>query len=198
MASKASIQPVLDSKVKLQNGKAAHLRKRADFWRFVHLTTGFVFAAWLVLMALTGVLINHQADWNLDESEVSNAYLPGQYTTEYSPDATRVNVIVADLHSGNFFWGLGKVITDLVALLVLLSVSSGAYAFHLRKKVVRLCMVTCDLACAEIDSAEISNAEPAREQTPRLPPTAGPISAEAPPETGREMEEAEEEIARAG
>ena len=175
MASKAITPPVANGKPELQNGKAARLRKQANFWRLVHLTTGLFFAGWLVMMAATGVLINHQADWNLDEAEISNAYLPGHYTTEYTPDATRVNVIVADLHSGNFYWGQGKFMTDLVALLVLLSVSSGAYAFHLRKKVVRLCMGTCDLACAEIERARIST-----------------------PEAARETEEAEEESVRVG
>ena len=157
MGSEAVIVPTADERVWLQNGIATRLRNRANFWRTAHLTTGLLFTLWLVAMALTGVLINHQADWNLDEVAVSNSYLPGQYTTEFSPKSTRLHVIVADLHSGNFFWGLGTYLTDLAALLVLLSVASGAYAHYLRRKVIKLCLETCDLACKEIERPTVPN-----------------------------------------
>ncbi len=192
MASKTVIEPGANGRALLQNGKAARLRQRANFWRSVHLGAGLIFAVWLLMMAGTGVLINHQADWGLDEMEVSNSYLPGQYATEYSPEATRAHIIVADLHSGNFFWGLGSYITDLVALMVLISVLSGIYAQYLRRKVVRLCLETCDLACQEVEQSRshIAVEPPGVAYEPEIREPAEATS-------GKPLEEAEEPVARA-
>ena len=138
-----------NGKALLQNGEANRLRKAAARWRNLHLVSAFVVAAWLLMMTATGVVVNHQTDWGLDEVEVRNTFLPGHYTTEFSPDSTRLNVVVTDLHSGRLFWEQGKLITDAIGLLVFLSVFSGFYAFRLRKKVVRLCREICDLNCSE-------------------------------------------------
>ena len=149
MATNAIKPAAPNGKALLQNGEANRLRKAAARWRNLHLVTAFVVAAWLLLLTATGVVVNHQTDWGLDEIEVRNAYLPGHYTTEFSPDSTRLNVVITDLHSGRLFWEQGKLITDAIGLLVFLSVFSGFYAFRLRKKVVRLCREICDLNCSE-------------------------------------------------
>ena len=149
MATNAIKPAAPNDKALLQNGEANRLRIAAARWRNLHLVTAFVVAAWLLMMTATGVVVNHQIDWGLDEIEIRNAYLPGHYTTEFSPDSTRLNVVITDLHSGRFFWEQGKLITDTIGLLVFLSVFSGFYAFRLRKKVVRLCREICDLNCVD-------------------------------------------------
>ena len=133
------------------NGKAGRLRKAALRWRTSHLVTGMIVGVWLAAMAVTGVLVNHQTDWSLDEVEVSNSYLPGHYTTEFTPDSNRLNVVLTDLHSGRFFGAAGKYISDAVGLLVLISIFSGFQAYRLRKKSAALCLEACDLACAELE-----------------------------------------------
>jgi len=112
--------------------RSRRLNARVRRWRTLHLVTGFVIGLWLLAMAATGVLINHQEEWGLLEIEVSNDRLPDHYTTEFRPEATPLNVVLADLHSGRFFGEQGRLIADLVGLLVLVSVASGTYAYWLR------------------------------------------------------------------
>ena len=119
------------------NGNGARARRLNNAfrrWRAVHLLTGFVVALWLLLMALTGVLINHQEGLGFVETEVANRYLPDHYTDEFHPETTRFNVVLTDLHSGRFFGENGRLISDFIALLILISVASGVYSFSLRRR----------------------------------------------------------------
>ena len=108
---------------------SAHYR----WWRAVHLITGFLVALWLLAMSATGVLINHQESLGLTEIDVSNRRLPTHYSDEFHPQTTRLNVILADLHSGRFFGARGNLISDAVALMVFLSIGTGVYSFFLRR-----------------------------------------------------------------
>ncbi|MCP5118936.1 MAG: PepSY domain-containing protein, partial [bacterium] len=100
----------------------------------VHYLTGLIAAAWLMLMAATGVLINHQEEWGLIDVEVSNVWLPGHYTDEYRPEASPLNVVLADLHSGRFFGAQGKWIGDLAGVMLAISILTGAYCYWLRRR----------------------------------------------------------------
>ena len=108
---------------------SAHYR----WWRAVHLITGFLVALWLLAMSATGVLINHQESLGLTEMDVSNRHLPAHYTEEFHPRTPRLNVVLTDLHSGRFFGARGKLISDAVALMVVLSIGTGVYSFFLRR-----------------------------------------------------------------
>ncbi len=119
------------------NGNGIRAKKmNAAFrrWRAVHLVTGFVVALWLVLMAITGVLINHQEDFGLIDIEVANAYLPAHYTNEYHPESNGLHMVIGDLHSGAFFGPVGRYIGDLIALLILISVGSGIYSYWVKRR----------------------------------------------------------------
>ncbi len=119
------------------NGNGLRAKRRyAGFrrWRAVHLVTGFVVALWLLLMALTGVLLNHQEEFGLLEAEIDNGYLPAHYTDEFHPETNRLNVVVADLHSGRFFGSGGRYIGDVVSLLIVISIFSGIYSYFLRRR----------------------------------------------------------------
>ena len=103
------------------------------WWRAVHLLTGFLVGLWLLAMAATGVLINHQESFGLTEIDVSNRHLPAHYTDEFHPETTRLNVVLADLHSGRFFGARGNLISDAIALMIFISLASGTYSFFLRR-----------------------------------------------------------------
>ena len=111
-------------------------RRTATFrvWNRVHFLTGLVGAAWLLVMAVTGVLINHQEEWGLLEIEVPNSVLPGHYTSEYRPETNPLNVVLTDLHGGRFFGEHGKWIGDAAALLLIVSVITGLYSHRLRRR----------------------------------------------------------------
>lgn len=110
-------------------------RRSANYrwWRTVHLMTGFLAALWLLAVSATGVLINHQESLGLTEMDVSNRYLPSHYRDEFHPEATRLNVVLADLHSGRFFGPRGNLIGDAVAFMIFLSIGTGVYSFFLRR-----------------------------------------------------------------
>ena len=114
---------------------SANKRRSANYrwWRAVHLLTGFLVGLWLLAMSATGVLINHQESFGLTEIDVSNRHLPAHYTDEFHIETTRLNVILADLHSGRFFGARGNLISDAVALMIFISLASGTYSFFLRR-----------------------------------------------------------------
>ena len=119
-----------------RNSSASATKRRSAnyrWWRAVHLITGFLVALWLLAMSATGVLINHQESLGLTEMDVSNRHLPAHYSDEFHPQTTRLNVILADLHSGRFFGARGNLISDAVALMVFLSIGTGVYSFFLRR-----------------------------------------------------------------
>jgi uncharacterized iron-regulated membrane protein len=101
--------------------------------RRAHLLSGLVAGVWLVVMAVTGVVINHQEALGLHNIEVSNQLLPGHYADEFHPESNPLGVVVSDLHSGRFFGPQGKLLGDAAALLLIISVLSGGL-YYLRRR----------------------------------------------------------------
>ena len=100
----------------------------------IHVWTGLAAAVWFLLMAVTGILINHQESLGLLDAEVSNRYLPGHYSVDSYAETTRLNVIIADLHSGQILGGAGRWLSDLVAVLLMVSLLSGYFSNRMKKK----------------------------------------------------------------
>ena len=105
-----------------------------DWLYKIHMVTGLAAAVWLLLIAVTGVLINHQESLGLLDAEISDRYLPGSYRADARTGATRLNVIVTDLHSGRIFGVHGHWISDLIALLPVVSLTSGAFSYRIKRK----------------------------------------------------------------
>ena len=100
----------------------------------IHVVTGLAAAVWFFLMAVTGVLINHQESLGLLDAEISDRYLPGQYRADSRTGATRLNILLADLHSGRIFGSQGHWVSDLVALLLIVSLLTGFLSHRLKKR----------------------------------------------------------------
>lgn len=100
----------------------------------VHVATALIAALWLLLIAVTGVLINHQDSLGLTEMEISDRYLPSYYRADVRTGATRLNIIITDLHSGRIFGSSGHLIGDVVALLIVVSIFSGFVSYRSKKK----------------------------------------------------------------
>ena len=54
----------------------------------MHISIGVIFALYFLLMAFTGVVMNHTQDWGFTERYVSRSYLPLNYRPQ-DGDATR-------------------------------------------------------------------------------------------------------------
>ena len=99
----------------------------------VHMVTGLAAAVWFLLMALTGILINHQESLGLLDAEVSDRYLPGYYRSDARTGTTRLNIIITDLHSGRILGAQGAWMSDLVAVLLIVSLLSGYLSNRMKK-----------------------------------------------------------------
>ena len=100
----------------------------------IHLVTGLAAAIWFLLVAVTGVLINHQESLGLLEAEISDRYLPGYYRADARTGTTRLNILITDLHSGRIFGSRGHWVSDIVAVFLIVSLLTGFASHQLKKR----------------------------------------------------------------
>ena len=103
----------------------------------IHMATGLVAALWVLLLAVTGVMINHQESLGLLDAEISDKYLPDSYRADVRTGTTRLNIIVTDLHSGRIFGAYGTWVSDLIALLLFVSLTSGVFSYWIKRRLQR-------------------------------------------------------------
>ena len=99
-----------------------------------HLATGLIGGLWLLSMAVTGVLINHQEELGLIDIAIPNSYLPSHYTDEFRPESNPLHVVLTDLHSGRFLGPWGSLTGDLIAAVLVIAVITGARSYWLRRR----------------------------------------------------------------
>src|SRR5213080_405132 len=100
--------------------------------RKLHIWVGLSAALYFMLIATTGVLINHREGLRLEERAISRRWLP----TNYRPNdgnQVRAYIAVADLHSGLIFGKVGAPIMDFVAAVWFISIISGVSMLVLRR-----------------------------------------------------------------
>ena len=112
----------------------ATLCRRRDWLYRAHLVTGLAAAVWFLLMALSGVLMNHQESLGLLDAEISDRYLPDYYRADARTGATRLNILLTDLHSGRILGSRGNLVSDLIALLLVVSLASGVGSHRIKKR----------------------------------------------------------------
>ena len=100
----------------------------------IHVVMGLAAAVWFLLMAVSGVLINHQESLGLLDAEVSDRYLPDDYRADARTGTTRLNILITDLHSGRIFGSWGTWMSDIVALLLVVSLLTGFVSHRLKKR----------------------------------------------------------------
>jgi uncharacterized iron-regulated membrane protein len=101
--------------------------------RKLHIVIGLVSALYFMLIAATGVAINHRSGWRLDERYVSRTWLPGNYRADESE--VRMDIAVGDLHSGLIFGKYGAPTMDFVAAVWFISILSGLTMLALRRSI---------------------------------------------------------------
>lgn len=125
-------------------------------WRKIHLY-GFGYYKWLsviisltlIICAITGVLYNHQHDFEfLEKSRISTSFLPDSYQERldkirkaqgledfFPEDADSVPLmwLIQDLHTGQFFGFWGRIFYDIIGVIIILLAISGCYLYLIRK-----------------------------------------------------------------
>lgn len=114
---------------------AQRFQRRERLYR-VHTVSALVVAAWLFVLAITGVAINHQEALGLSEWQVNDSILPDYYRAEYRTGSTPALIILTDIHSGRIFGSFGYLLTDAIALLIILSVATGIASYRLRRSML--------------------------------------------------------------
>lgn len=123
-----------------------------SLWRKIHIYSfgyftllGIVVSLLFVTICITGILYNHQHDFEiLERGRISTSFLPESYQERlektrlaqgledlFPDEATRVPVmwLVKDLHTGDFWGPWGRLFYDLICVSLLVLSISGCYLF---------------------------------------------------------------------
>jgi hypothetical protein len=92
--------------------------------RRFHLYLGLTAALYFMLIAATGVALNHREGLRLEDRYISRNWLPASYRPQDGADV-RADIVVGDLHSGLIFGRVGAPVMDVVATVWFLSLLSG-------------------------------------------------------------------------
>ena len=92
--------------------------------RRLHLYLGLGAALYFMLIAATGVALNHREGFHLEEHYFTRGWLPESYRPQ-DGDEVRADIVVADLHSGLIFGKVGGPVMDVVATVWFLSLLTG-------------------------------------------------------------------------
>jgi hypothetical protein len=92
--------------------------------RRLHLYLGLAAALYFMLIAATGVALNHRAGLRLEDRYISRSWLPSSYRPQDGVEV-RSDIVVGDLHSGLIFGRIGAPMMDVVATVWFLSLLSG-------------------------------------------------------------------------
>ena len=95
-----------------------------------HYRIGLVLAFFLLILLVTGIALNHNADLNLHHISLDWQWLRDWYgmaepVGEELPETLTLDRVLLDIHTGQLFGSGGRYLTDLVALLLLWLVVSG-------------------------------------------------------------------------
>jgi uncharacterized iron-regulated membrane protein len=103
-------------------------------FRRLHLWVGLISALYFMLIAATGVALNHREGWRLDQKYISRTWLPANYRVDDGTEV-RSDIVVGDLHSGLLFGRVGAPMLDLVAAVWFFSIVSGLAMLFLRRSI---------------------------------------------------------------
>jgi hypothetical protein len=104
-----------------------HMNRRRALlhWiRRLHLYLGLGAALYFMLIAATGVALNHREGLRLEDRYLSRQWLPSSYRPQDGIEV-RSDIVIGDLHSGLIFGLVGAPIMDVVATVWFLSLLSG-------------------------------------------------------------------------
>ena len=92
--------------------------------RRFHLYLGLGAALYFMLIAATGVALNHRQGFRLEDRYISRSWLPSSYRAQDGKEV-RADIVIGDLHSGLIFGRVGAPVMDVVATVWFLSLGSG-------------------------------------------------------------------------
>ncbi|MCH2547232.1 MAG: PepSY domain-containing protein [Alphaproteobacteria bacterium] len=119
---------------------------RTTFQRIMlkwHARLGGIAALFLLIITLTGIVLNHQEILGIHNSEITATWVldwyygevpDGENATNFRPQSLPLSRVILDLHTGKFFAISGTILVDLAAFALLLLIGSGLYNWMKRKR----------------------------------------------------------------
>src|SRR3954469_10877522 len=101
--------------------------------RKLHIWVGLSAALYFMLIAATGVMINHREGLRLEDRTIARRWLPSSYRPQDGQEGVRADIAVADLHSGLIFGKVGKPVMDVVAAVWFISIVTAISMLILRR-----------------------------------------------------------------
>src|SRR5215470_997194 len=102
--------------------------------RKLHIVVGLTAALYFMLIAATGVAMNHREGLRLEDRYVSRKWLPASYRPDDGTEV-RADIVVTDLHSGLIFGKVGAPILDVVAAVWFVSIITGLTMLIMRRSI---------------------------------------------------------------
>lgn len=100
-------------------------RKNGTKLQHFHFWLGVVAGLYFLILALTGVALNHRTGLGMEDRFIAHRYLPSSYRPLDEGGQTRMDIVLTDLHSGLLFGRYGPWINDGIALVLVASTLSG-------------------------------------------------------------------------
>jgi len=107
-----------------------------------HRRAGIIAALFVAMLSITGIALNHNVDWGLNQKIVDNEIILSIYGVApeaqsdfgYPTDIVTIDRVLLDIHTGRFMGAIGPYVMDGIALLFLVLVFSGFYMWLYRVK----------------------------------------------------------------
>ena len=118
----------------MKKNKKKSLRRVFYVW---HYTVGLFASIFLLLLAITGILMNHSRSLGLEQVDMSFFWLLNWYGMAMSmeelaqidePIITLERIII-DAHNGTLFGMAGPLVMDLAAFSIIFLISTGIYNY---------------------------------------------------------------------
>ncbi|MDG1286140.1 MAG: PepSY domain-containing protein [Rickettsiales bacterium] len=101
-----------------------------------HRQIGLAASLLMVLLAVTGIILNHNSALELQHQEISSEWLmnwydidPAQVAEGYTAPLS-LDRVMLDLHTGSFFGSYGTIMMDAAAIILLLLTFTGIYNWY--------------------------------------------------------------------
>lgn len=105
-------------------------------WYRWHRRIGITAAVFVVILSVTGIILNHNVTLGIDKNFITNEWLLEWYgydsEAEYSNEILTVDKVILDIHTGRFFGEFGSIVMDAAAIAFLILSGTGIYMWYRR------------------------------------------------------------------
>ncbi len=98
-----------------------------------HYRTGLISATLIILLTITGFILNHSDHWNLNQIPLPTWLTKLAYNIPQQVESIHWERFLLDLHAGRFFGELQFLFLDFSAFCLIFLSASGIYSYWKKK-----------------------------------------------------------------